>query len=367
LRFSWISEAKRINKAFGDGIIKKQEETEVKRKLIVLTLVVLMIVLSCFGLVGCSSGTTPSETTSTEPSTQVSTPAETTSQETAEAPLTFAFFIAHTNNEFMANLAEAVETAGADAGVTVKVFAADSDPATQVSQMENTIAAGGIDGVLLDPCSADGITAGVEACVNAGVPIITFHEAISAQDMVSSFVGPNLQLIGERLMEQVVMDLTGEGHIGILVGGLGHTAQIAISDGFKKVLDQNPGIIVELEDTGEWTQDAAMAKAENWLSTGKQLDAIVCQNDGMAIGVLQAVKSANREGILIYGNDAVSQVVESVKAGKIAATVYSNSAAEAQKGIEVLIALANKEAVEKEYIIEPVIITKDNVSQYFPD
>ena len=63
----------------------------------------------------------------------------------------------HKNNAFMVNLSDAVEKAAKDKGLEIKVYSADSDPAKQVSQIESAIAQG-VDGLLIDPASFDGIT-----------------------------------------------------------------------------------------------------------------------------------------------------------------------------------------------------------------
>ncbi len=190
----------------------------------IFLIVGLMLILS---MVACKPKIESTEV-ATEPAENVAT-----------SSLEFAFFIAHTNNEFMSGLAGAVEAAAADAGVGMKVYAADLDPATQVSQIESVIAQG-VDGVMIDPASFDGITAAVDELIAAGIPVITFHEPISAQDKVASYVGINLGLIGESTMRQVVEDLNGKGKIAMMYGELGHSAQIAITDGYNRVLAVMP-------------------------------------------------------------------------------------------------------------------------------
>ncbi len=98
-------------------------------------------------------------------------------------------------------------------------------------------------------------------------------------------------------------------------------------------------IEVVFDGTANWTTDQALELAENWLSTGKEIDAIVCNNDGMALGALQARKSAGLVGqILIYGNDGVPQVIDAIKNGEITATIFTDAQGEAVKAIEVLTA-----------------------------
>jgi len=276
----------------------------------------------------------------------------------------FAFFISHQQNEFMVGLAQAVVDAGKEQGVNVKVYTGDSDPAKQNSQVDNAIAQK-VDGIMLDPASFDGLSAAVQAAVDAKIPIITVHESVSNQDLAASYVGVDLKLGGQREMEQVVKDLNGKGNIAFMYGALGHPAQIAITEGGKEVLEKNPDVKVVLEGTGNWVAPDALSLSENWISTGKQIDAIVCNNDGMALGVLPALRSAKKIGVIrLYGLDAPPEAMKAIKAGEETASIYNDSKTEGKKAVETMIAVSEGKPVDKQIIIAPIVITKDNVDQY---
>ena len=104
---------------------------------------------------------------------------------------------------------------------------------------------------------------------------------------------------------------------------------------------------------------------ENWLSTGKQIDAIVCDNDGMALGVVQALRSANKIGqIKVYGGDAPPEAMKAVKAGEETATVFVDSKTEAHLAVQTMIAVSDGKSVDRSIMVPLVLITKDNVDQY---
>ncbi|MDR3211820.1 MAG: substrate-binding domain-containing protein [Planctomycetota bacterium] len=281
-----------------------------------------------------------------------------------EKKFKLAFFIAHVDNEFMSNLADFVESAAKANGQEITVYAAHSDPATQISQVETALGQG-LDGVLLDPASFDGITAAVDACAKAKVPVVAFHERLSVQDRLASFVGPAFKPVGVAEIKQVIKDLNEKGEIGVVYGALGHTAQIEITDGYTEVLKDYAGIKTVFDGTGEWVPDKTLSLVENWLSTGRKIDAIVCNNDGMALGAWQACVAANRKDIKVYGYDAVPQVIQSIKEGGIRATVFTNSKEQAKTGVEVLLKVIKGEKYDKDYITQPIVITKENVNQYF--
>ena len=100
-----------------------------------------------------------------------------------------AFFIAHEQQPFMVNLAEAIQKAGKAQGATVKVYVADNDPAKQASQIESAISQKA-DGIMLDACSFEGLGPAVQEVVNAKIPIITVHESVVNQNLLPSFCEP---------------------------------------------------------------------------------------------------------------------------------------------------------------------------------
>lgn len=281
--------------------------------------------------------------------------------------LNIAYFGPHQNNEYQIGLKDAVVAAAKENGVNIKVYIADNDPAKQVSQIEQAIAQK-VDGIIIDPVSFDGITSAILAAKEAKIPFVNIHESVSIQDECTAFVGSNLRVGGKLKMEQVMKDFPNGGDLAILYGPMGHTAQIDITDGYAdalKAAGRENDYKTIFEGEGNWNAEDALDLASNWLSTGKHIDAIVCNNDGMAIGALQAVKSANKLGeILIYGLDAQQDVLKEIKAGNIRATIFNDYIGEANIGMETLLKAIRGESVEKIILLDPKVITKDNVDEY---
>ena len=292
---------------------------------------------------------------------------KTADDDAAADAITIAYFGPHQNNEYQISLREAVEAACAAQGVYCKVYIADNDPAKQISQIEQAIAEG-VTGIVIDPCSYGGIASGIKAAKDAGIPLVTVHESVSNQEDCTAFVGSDLRTGGKLKMDQVMADFPEGAQLAVLYGPLGHTAQIAITEGYMDSLtaagkvDAYPYIF---EGEGNWAAEDALDLATNWLSTGKKIDAFVCNNDGMAIGVLQAVRAAGMEGqIMIYGLDAQQDVLAEVKAGNIRATIFNDFVGEAEVGVATCLKAINGETVETSISIDPKVITIDNVDEY---
>lgn len=283
-------------------------------------------------------------------------------------PVNVTYFVSHIENEFNSQLVAAVEEQAKALDINLTVISADKDPAKQVSQIDNAIASGELDGAIIQATSAEGVTAGVNALKEAEIPTITLHEAIAAQDEVTSYVGPDLATIGLIVMEHVCEEMEGEGNIAILVGVMGNSVQVSIAGSYDSILEKYPDVNVVFRDTANWDTDEALSKVENWLSTGKEFETIVCMNDAMAIGAMQAVNSAGMTGkIKIYGSDAVEQAVEAVKSGEMTGTVYFDVVEEGKVAVDTIYSAITGEEVESEVLLPPTLITADNVNEIYPE
>ena len=108
-----------------------------------------------------------------------------------------------------------------------------------------------------------------------------------------------------------------------------------------------------------------MTITENWLQTGQEIAAIICQNDGEAVGAGKAVKDSGKSGIVITGVDATSDGIAAIQAGTITGTVSQNAAAQGENGVELMSKLLNGEKLtETDVRTDNIWIDSSNVAQY---
>ncbi len=271
-------------------------------------------------------------------------------------------------NEFTTGMAANAESVGAEHGWEVTVFNPDSDLSKQISQLENA-GSQGYAAIIFDPVAYDGMTAVVEELTSSyDIPVITLHGSCSAQDLLTAFVAINIQEGGRLKMEQVAKDLNGKGDIAIMTGTEGQTTAIFITDGYYEVLPEYPDINVVFTGAGNWNADDATPLAENWLSSGKNLDAIVCNNDGMVLGVRAVLQAAGLTGqIKLYGLDATPEGRKAIRDGSMNASIWVDSHAEFVAAFDIIDAFYAGEPFEKEVMIAPTLVTKDNIDELFPN
>lgn len=293
---------------------------------------------------GCSNSTTGGNNSSSENGEQ-------SSQNTITVGISYQAL----SDEFTVRLADSFEARAKELGI--KVIRADGqmNAEKQVGQIENFIAQK-VDVIVLNPVSVDGAVPAVEAAVDAGIPIINFLTKTNNQELATSYVGSDIVSSGVMQGDMVKEDLNGKGNIVVMLGQMGHDGQIGRSEGLKQAFE-GTDIEVIAEQTANWNREEGMALMENWLSSGKQIDAVLGQNDAMALGALMAIKERGLEGkILVYGIDAQSEALDAVEAGEMAGTILQNAEEIASKTAEVAFDVASGKEVDKVYEVpyEPI-------------
>ncbi|MDR2375754.1 MAG: sugar ABC transporter substrate-binding protein [Treponema sp.] len=283
----------------------------------------------------------------------------------ASASKVIACFLPHKNNEWANDLAAALKKEVEAAGYEYGEYVADNDVQRQISQVEQAIQRK-VAGLILDAIDPEALGPVVTSAKQAGIPLVLCHEGLNdPKDAVSSVI-PDFKKGGQDKMAEAIKDMPNGGNIAFMYGPQGHPAQQLISSGYplalKGVEDKYPVVFTAY---GDWSDVSALDPVSSWLSSGKQIDAIISDNGGMAIGVLQAIEAAGKTGqIKVYGLDGVRREFEAIKEGRMSATIYTDVPAEAKNSVEQVVNAINKRPVQKEILLPMIVVNKSNVDQY---
>ncbi|MDT8859247.1 sugar ABC transporter substrate-binding protein [Alkalihalobacillus sp. MEB130] len=240
---------------------------------------------------------------------------------------------------------------------------AQEDSSRQMNQVENFITRG-VDAIIFMPVDTVAAPDIVSKVNEASIPIIVVNQTFDAVDQATAFVGSSSIESGLLQMEEVAKQLDGKGSIAIIDGMLGHEAQIKRTEGNMEIIEQNPDMEVVLQGTGEWSRNQGMNLMENWLQAGKQIDAVVANNDEMAIGALLAIEAAGKlDEIVVAGIDASPDALELLQAGKLDVTVFQDATGQASTSVQLAVKAANGEEVET-VMIPFQLVTPDNVDEF---
>ncbi len=261
-------------------------------------------------------------------------------------------------------LGEAIKSYAAETYKDVEILLMDAqaDVNKQISQAEDLIAKQ-VDVVILNPQDAEGSAQVLTLCEEADIPVVEVNTQTTSDNYVS-YVGSLDQEAGEIMGKFVTEQLGGKGNIAILEGNMGQSAQIYRYKGLEETILKEEGITNYATLSADWQRDKAMSTTEDWLGKYPDLNAVLCENDDMAMGALQAAEAAGRTDLIIIGVDAIPDALDAVKAGRLTATVLQDANGQASTALDVAYKVAQGETVEKEYKVPFQLITKDNVDQF---
>ncbi|MBR0377006.1 MAG: substrate-binding domain-containing protein [Lachnospiraceae bacterium] len=251
------------------------------------------------------------------------------------------------SNEFWRSLQEGYEKAEenvdkvADITIDVEATTDEGDETGQQTMVENAVNQG-VDAIMASPISDANLTTAVENAQDANIPVVNVNDGLIA--IADYYCGPNAYQNGYLAAEWVSKKLGDKGQVGIVVGMAKAFAARERTQGFKDwIADNNSGLEVVAEQNADWDRQKAKELAATWIIQNPDMKAIFCNNDDMALGVVEAVEEAEAD-ILVVGVDGIGEAYDSIRAGKLDATVDSFPYYMAQVATEVTLrALAGQE------------------------
>lgn len=254
-------------------------------------------------------------------------------------------------------------------GVQVQFEDAQSDVSKQLNQIQNFIAQK-VDAIIVNPVDSDATPKMTKLAAAAGIPLVYVNIRPSDKTLPPkvAFVGSNETESGTLQMKEVCKLMNGKGNIVVMMGELSSQTTRLRTQDIKDVIAKPPcnGIKIVQEQTAAWQRTQGADLMTNWLSSGTAFDAVVSNNDEMAIGAIQSLKAANKmnKNMIVAGIDATQDGLASMKAGDLKVTVFQNAAGQANAAIDNALKLAKGEKVEQTTWIPFELVTPANYGKY---
>ncbi len=280
------------------------------------------------------------------------------------------------DNNFQTLLREGLQARALEVkGTDVQVEDAQTDISRQLSQINNFIAAG-VDAIILtlaDASAAPGIT---QAAQKANIPLVYLNLEpgnVGQLPDKQAYVGSRETDAGTQAAQAAcgLLKKTGKdsnAQVYILMGDLAHQASRDRTSSFKDTLAAGDckGVTIADEQSAAWTRTNAMDMTTNWITAGQPIDVVYANNDEMALGAIQALKSAgvSMDDVIVIGIDATQDALAAMAAGDLDATVFQNAKAQSASAIDAAVALAGGKPVEKQVMVPFELVTPENMKDY---
>jgi inositol transport system substrate-binding protein len=268
-----------------------------------------------------------------------------------------------------------IESAKGMDGVELQVEDAGNDVAKQLDQIKN-FAASGVQAIIVNPVDTSATQAMSDAAAAAKIPLVYVNrQPINVDTMPEgqAFVASNEVDSGTLETKEVCRLLKEAGkteaNIYVMQGELSNQAAVQRTADIHDVM-AGPDCGVKLniidEQTANWSRDESANLMTNWISAGKPFDAVIANNDEMAIGAINAMKAAkiDMKSVIVGGVDATQDALAAMAAGDLDATVFQNAAGQGAGSLDAAIKLAKGEKVERKVYIPFELVTPANLANY---
>ncbi|MBN9056176.1 MAG: rhizopine-binding protein [Shinella sp. 65-6] len=255
-------------------------------------------------------------------------------------------------------------------GVELQIEDAQNDVAKQQSQVQNFIASG-VSAIIVNPVDTDATAALSKAAADAGIPLVYVNrEPVNINELPEkqAFVASNEQESGTLETKEVCRLLNGKGKVVVMMGELSNQAARMRTQDIKDVIatDECKGLEIVEEQTANWSRTQGSDLMTNWLSAGLEFDAVISNNDEMAIGAIQALKAAGRsmDSVVVAGVDATQDALAAMAAGDLDVTVFQDAAGQGKGSVDAALKLAKGEKVDTKVYIPFQLVTPANIADF---
>ena len=239
------------------------------------------------------------------------------------------------------------------------------DGASQANALED-LTTQGIDALVVLPHNPDELTDAIRKVKSKGAFITVVDRALRERSIEDLYVAGNNPELGRVAAHYIKKELHDKGDI-VVIRGL----PIPIDEQRVKAFEEGiKGTDIKIIDSqfGNWSRDDAFKVMQDFLTKHPHIDAVWCQDDDMAVAVLEAIKQAKRTDIkFVVGGAGMKEMVMKVMNGDPMIPVdvlYSPSMVAVAMDITAA-GLENHIPVRGQYILNATLVTKENAKDFY--
>jgi inositol transport system substrate-binding protein len=249
---------------------------------------------------------------------------------------------------------------------------AKGDNGLQKKQVQKLIA-DKVDAIILAVSDGDLGPQMTKMAADAGIPLVYINNVPSnLLDLPDNqvVVASNEKDSGTLETKQVCSLLKGKGRVVVLMGEPFHAAARARTQDISDVIatPDCKGLQIVERQAAYWSSDYADQQMQEWLAAGVKFDAVIANNDEMALGAIRAMKKANipMKDVVVAGVDATDDALAEMMAGDLDVTILQSAVGQGATAVDAAVKLVNKEKVPRENNVPFELVTPETIAQYLP-
>ncbi|MGF6917159.1 substrate-binding domain-containing protein [Paraburkholderia sp. 40] len=222
--------------------------------------------------------------------------------------------------------------------LTIRGTANQTDTAAQIRMVDEAIRAK-VNAIVIAPTDSKALIPVIARAIKAGIITITIDNPLddaaqAAAGISVPFVGPNNRNGAKQVGQYLATRLKPGDQVGIIEGvSVSSNAQQRTA-GSRDAMDAASVQVVAVE-SGDWEYGKARDVAAKILAEHPQLRALLCGNDNMAMGAVDAIRDAGRGGgVYVTGYDAIDAIKPLLADGRVLATMNQFAGRQTVFGID---------------------------------
>ena len=237
----------------------------------------------------------------------------------------------------------------------VLVHNVNGDASAQIQGIRNLISSGA-NAIIVNPADRTALDPVIKEAAARHIVVVAVDQAVDAPE---AYVATNDQVAYGKLgAEYLVKALGGKGNIVEMRGISGVPADDDRHQGFKEVIDANPGMKIVKETFTDWSFGPAGKQANDILNSNTKVDGI--WTSGIDYVVVDALKKAGQEKVPVIGADN-NKFLEQLQGGAPGAAV-TNPAAIGGVGTAIALDALNGKNPPKKTTLTPEVWDMDSAS-----
>jgi ribose transport system substrate-binding protein len=239
-----------------------------------------------------------------------------------------------------------------------------ADPNKQANDVDDLIAQD-VDVIVMLPIESAALSPVGQKVKEAGIPLVIVDRELE-NDAATVVVKGDNEGIGINAGKYFIEQLKGKGKVVEITGPPSSVTEQR-GAGFKEAMDSEEGIEVIASQSGDFSTEKSLEVMQNILQAHSHIDAVFTQDDGMALGVLQAIKEAGRTDIkFVTGAGGGKAVFENMKEDGLITATFLYSPTMVEDAVKIAADIAKGKDPEESMVVKDATkVTKENVEEYY--
>jgi ribose transport system substrate-binding protein len=198
----------------------------------------------------------------------------------------------------------------------------------------------------------------VRRLIAAGIPTVNYLNRLAQPGFVT-YVGSDDYRLARDIASYLFQHIGGKGDIVILEGVPAAVTSQERLRGYRDAVRDTPGIRIIATRAADYQQETARRVTTELLAGLRRVDGMLCANDVMALGAIEALEAAGRR-VSLVGVNAIPEAIAAIKSGKLLATVDFDAMHISSIATEAAIRHLRGERVPAEIILPVRIVDATN-------